>query len=479
MNQPMRRLHIAARCRARHDGYTWSFAVNPDGLIIPDSDRPKTGRFTGGGTCSARGERFAMSEPSKESSALKVVILNQYYVPDVASTGHLLSELAEYLAERDIDTSVIACIPSYGPPETWQKVPRRVCEGKIEVLRMWTTRYPKDNIIGRTINSMTFLIQLTFRLLFRRYNGEVFLYTTNPPYLGVIGGLICMFRKHPYVVLLHDSYPQLATLVGKIKEGGIIDRLWHRANRFMYKRAKHSIVLCRKALELVRDTYDISEDRIHIIHNWADPKEMKPKPKAESLFAQQNDLVDPFVVLYSGNLGLYYEFETIIAAAELLKDENFRLVFIGAGGRKEWIAQQIKERDLHNTLLLPYQPFDMLPESLTACDASLVTIQKGVEGISYPSKLYASLSVGQPILAISEDGSELYDQVVGNGVGYWHKLGDAEGLADTIRKMMQDPDGCREMGRKARELFEHEYTRDASAAKYLTVFEMTHEEYVA
>lgn len=419
-----------------------------------------------------------MSETPVATSDLRVVILNQYYVPDVASTGHLLSELAEYLAEHGAEVSVIATQPSYGPPETWTKCPRYAEENGVKVLRMWTTRFSKDSVIGRTINSMTFLLQLTFRVLFRRNRGEVFLYTTNPPYLGVIGAFIRLFRRHPYVVLLHDSYPQLATLVGKFKEGCLLDRLWHRCNRFMYKKADQSIVLCKKALELVRDTYDIPEERIHIIHNWADPGEMKPKPKAESTFAQKHGLVEPFTVLYSGNLGLYYEFETIVAAAELLKDENFRLVFIGAGGSRDWIAEQIEKRDLKNTMLLPYQPFEMLPESLTACDASLVTIQKGVEGISYPSKLYASLSVGQPILAISEPGSELIEQVVDTGVGYWNALGDAEGLAETIRKMMKDPEGCRQMGKKARELFEREYTRDASAEKYATVFKLTHAEHI-
>jgi glycosyltransferase involved in cell wall biosynthesis len=404
-----------------------------------------------------------MPDELPATSDLRVVILNQYYVPDVASTGHLLSELAEYLVSHGARVSVVATQPSYGPPETWQKC-------------MWTTRFSKDSLIGRTVNSLTFLVQLTLRLLFRGKRGEVFLYTTNPPYLGVIGGIISLFRSHPYVVLLHDSYPQLAVLVGKIGARSLIARLWHRCNRFMYKRARQSIVLCKLAKKLVCDTYSIDPDRVHIVHNWADPDEIRPKSKSGNDFAEEHGLVEPFTVLYSGNLGLYYEFETILGAAKLLADDSFRLVFIGAGGRRDWIAEQIKQRNLTNTLLLPYQPFERLPDSLTACDASLVTIQAGVEGISYPSKLYASLAVGKPILAISEAGSELYDQVVPNEVGYWFELGDAEGLADRIRKMMRDPKGCGRMGRRARKLFEVEYTRDASAAKYDEVLKMARAE---
>jgi glycosyltransferase involved in cell wall biosynthesis len=427
--------------------------------------------------------RFDTSNPGREPAeagvgterdgpGLRVVILNQYYVPDVASTGHLLSELAEYLVENGEEVSVIATQPSYGPPETWQKCPRFAVENGIHVTRMWTTHFSKDNIIGRTVNSMTFLAQLTIRVLFRRDRGELFLYTTNPPYLGAIGALISLFRKHPYVVLLHDSYPQLAVLCDKIRKGGFIERVWHRLNRFMYGRARQTIVLCRAAKKLVCEEYGIDPARVHIVHNWADPDALQPKPKVDNPFAHQHGLVEPFVVLYSGNLGLYYDWDTILGAAELLNDDSFRLVLIGAGGKRAWIERQIAERGLTNTILLPYQPFEMLPDSLTACDASLVTIQKGVEGISYPSKLYASLSVGRPILAISEAGSELYEQVAENDVGYWFELGDSAGLADRIRRMMRDPEGCAAMGRRARELFEREYTRDASAAKYDEVFHL-------
>jgi glycosyltransferase involved in cell wall biosynthesis len=337
---------------------------------------------------------------------------------------------------------------------------------------MWTTRFPKDNIFGRTINSLTFLLQLTLRVMFRRHRGEVFLYTTNPPYLAIIGAFTSLFRKHPYVFLLHDSYPQLPVLIGTIRKGGFIEKLWHACNRFMYKRADQSIVLCKAAKRLVCESYGVEPDRVHIIHNWADPDELKPKRKEDNPFAIEHNLVKPFTVLYSGNLGLYYDFETILGAAVILKNENFKLVFIGAGGKKEWISRQVKERNLTNTLLLPYQPFERLPDSLTACDASLVTIQKDVEGISYPSKLYASLSIGKPILAISERGSELYDQVVPTGAGIWFELGDSEGLADGIRTLMKQPQRTEEMGRQARLLFEREYTLAASAEKYAYVLKI-------
>jgi glycosyltransferase involved in cell wall biosynthesis len=119
--------------------------------------------------------------------------------------------------------------------------------------------------------------------------------------------------------------------------------------------------------------------------------------------------------------------------------------------------------------MLPYQPFEHLNESLNGCDASLVTIAEGIEGISFPSKLYSSLAVGKPVIAISEPDSELREVVEGEKVGRWVKLGDADGLAAAIRGLMKDPQGCLEMGERARSLMERRYAIDASARQYAKV----------
>ena len=403
-------------------------------------------------------------------NSFKVVILNQYFAPDVASTGHLLFELASDLAENGAQVQVITCRPSYGPPESWQPCPRHeVTPEGVRIFRMWTTRFSKDNLLGRLINSITFLLPLFLRVTIRRRRGEIFLYTTNPPYLGIVGTIVSLFRPHPYVLLLHDAYPQLAVWVGKFRKGGIIDRVWHRLNKFMYRRAKQTIVLCDAAKELVCDTYDIDPDRVHVIPNWADGEFLHPIDKEHSPFAKEHELIEPFTVLYSGNLGLYYEFDTILSAAELLINEPFKLVFVGGGGVRDHIENQIRDRALTNTLLLPHQPFETLNLSLNACDASLVTIAKGIEGISFPSKLYSSLAVGKPIIAISETHSTLRTIVESNQCGYWVELGDAQGLAACIRGIMSNQDEHQRRGHAARQLFEQDYTLQGCAAKYADV----------
>lgn len=415
------------------------------------------------------------SDRGREGSprdGVELVILNQYYLPDVASTGHLLAELATESAELGRRVSVITSFPSYGPPESWLPCAAHEVSGGVEIRRMRTTRFRKDSMLGRASNSLTFLVPLMVRMLLAPTRGRIFMYTSNPPFLGIIGALVSMLRRHPYVVLLHDSYPHVPCVIGRIRKGSLVERAWHAANALIYRRARRTIVLCNRAKDLVVREYRIAPETVEVIHNWADPKAIFPLAKGESAFARAHGYDRTFTVLYSGNLGLYYDFDTLLDAARLLSDDpDFRLVFVGAGGRRAYIERRVAELGLRNVDLHPYQPFETLNDSLNACDASLVTIAPGVEGISFPSKLYSSLAVGKPVLALSEPDSELREIVEGSGSGLWSEIGDAEALVRNIRALRERRDEARAMGDRARALMERSFTIAAATKDYLRVID--------
>ncbi len=88
-----------------------------------------------------------VGRPLPTTAGAEFVILNQYYVPDVASTGHLLAELAHESAALGRKVSVVSSFPSYGPPETWQPCEaKEVCDG-VSIWRMKTTRFRKDSLL--------------------------------------------------------------------------------------------------------------------------------------------------------------------------------------------------------------------------------------------------------------------------------------------------------------------------------------------
>ena len=91
----------------------------------------------------------------------------------------------------------------------------------------------------------------------------------------------------------------------------------------------------------------VSPDRVHVIPNWTDDNDITPISHASNPLRQQWGLEDKFVVGYSGNLGRAHEFDTLLAAAELLKD-NHRIVFVcvGGGHRFDDLSRRVNERSL-------------------------------------------------------------------------------------------------------------------------------------
>ncbi|MFK7883342.1 MAG: glycosyltransferase family 4 protein [Phycisphaerales bacterium] len=400
----------------------------------------------------------------------RVILVNQYCYPDVASTGHLIHTLAHELArDHGFEVEVLTTQPSYGDKDTWVDMPRVVREDGVTFRRVWVPRLSKNILAGRAIKDLVYMIQLGVRALFGRRRNTVYLYTTAPPYAAFVGAVCRLLRRQVYCTLLYDAYPQIGVWVGTFKKNGVIECVWHWVNRRMYKGAAGSIVLCKAASRLLVDTYPIDPEQIRVIPNWADGDKLFPVPKRDTNFAKTNEFVEPFTLLYSGNMGLYYEFETVLKAAEMLADEPFRLVLVGGGGRKAWCEQEVERRGLQNTKIFNYQPFETLNDSLNACDASLVTIAEGIEGISFPSKLYTSLAVGKAIVAISEPDSELRDIVAESACGVWAALGDADGLVELLRGMMREKTETDRMGEAARELFEQRYTRQVCAAQYASM----------
>jgi len=186
-------------------------------------------------------------------------------------------------------------------------------------------------------------------------------------------------------------------------------------------------------------------------------------------FARQHGLVEPFVVLYSGNLGLSHCLEPVIEAAERLQDQDIVFLFIGDGGKRSKI--EARARGLRNVRFLPYQPREVLPFSLTCSDVSLVALERGIEGLSMPSKLYAIMASGRPVVGLVEPGLEVARIVAQARCGATVEPGDAAGLAALLESYRSDPERCADEGASGRAWFERHYSRARARREYVELLE--------
>ena len=394
-----------------------------------------------------------------------VLIMTNDIHPDVTTNARLLFDIAKGLRDRGYQVTVCAGTPrGGGRPRT------EVLDG-ISIQRFFNPHLSRSGVLGRLVNSAVVCALTSARLLFSR-RPDVVLADSTSPFLPFVPWLLHRLRGWRYVYLATELYPDVAITLGYLRPEGRIARLWDWANRRVYAGASRVIVIGERLKSVVGRHLprSASGDKVAVIHNWADGSELRPVAKEENPFAKEHGLTDKLVVLHSGNMGLSHDLETVVLAAAELRDlPDLRFVFIGGGAKRDKIAGMVSELGLDNVSLLPFQPDDVLPYSLTCGDLSIVTLEPGVDGLTIPSKLYSSLAAGQAILALMGEATDVADLVRQHQVGIRATQDDVGGLVAELRRLYGDREQVAAMKHRARDTFDAHYTRKRAIDEYETV----------
>jgi len=292
-------------------------------------------------------------------------------------------------AEIELVTGVVE--PNYAPLDPRIKV-------------KFFNRYDNTSTFKRMFTWSLFTFYSFFYILFRSRKKELILITT-PPFIVFLGLFFKKVRNQNYHLIIWDLYPDVLVNFGVLKKSSFVLRSWERLNRTCFSNASTLFTLGKHLSDAIQK---YTTNKPIIIPNWVNADFVKPLIRDENTFAKQYNLNDKLVVMYSGNLGLTHDIESIVYTANLLKfNSSIQFVIIGDGAKKAKIEAYIKSEELTNVLLLPYQSKEVLPFSLTAADIGVVTLSQGAETISVPSKTYYTLAAGSAIVAIAAEASEL------------------------------------------------------------------------
>jgi hypothetical protein len=133
--------------------------------------------------------------------------------------------------------------------------------------------------------------------------------------------------------------------------------------------------------------------------------------------------------MYSGNMGKGHDMESLVYLAERFREEkDVIFIFSGEGWKKQIINDLIHQLNLENCLVLPPQHKDTFFDLLAAAHIGVVSLTKGAELVSIPSKTYNLLAFGTPILGITENFSDLYHLITENQVGKCFSGDDISGM---------------------------------------------------
>lgn len=403
----------------------------------------------------------------KTEPLIKLSVITQFFPPDYAATGQLIDELVRHLELQGVQVEVFASQPGYAFGVS--KAPKVETEGQLRIQRSRCAQLWFGRIRGKAVNGVLFTLRAALHIIKGCRSHNVFLITSAPPFLPVIGYLAHLCFRISYVCLIYDLYPDIAIALNVIPKRHPLVRFWQAVNIRVWQKAKAIVVLSPAMKQRVVAICPEVADKISVIHSWGDPDLIVPIPKKDNFFARRYNLDNKFTVLYSGNMGRCHDMDTILLAAKELQNDPIQFVFVGSGAKCEQLRQEVQQLGLDNCTFLPYQEKDVLPYSLTACDLSLVSVEAGFESLVAPSKLYPALAAGRPVAVICPQHSYLKQLIADGNFGATFDNKDGSGLAEFIRQLNQDKQLAQKMGRVARQYMLSHFTPKLIAKQYLEV----------
>lgn len=427
-----------------------------------------------------------MSEPQKK----KILIFAHYYAPDTASTGQILQDMAEGMTD-EFDVTVVCVVPSYGGTvEERYKTQKYYFEelNGVKIIRVRVPDFKKSNKVSRVKNILAYFFGALGAS--RKAGKQDYVFTiSQPPILGGLLGVFGKCQKHAKMIYcIQDFNPEQTIAVGYIKNKLI---LWvmMETDKFSCKHSDLIVTVGRDLVETLKNRFKGKRVPNHtLINNWIDEKDVYSLSADERVveFKKKYGLDGKFVIMYSGNIGLYYDLEKLVkvmkqfrkgytlkgAYEEGPKTADGREVvfaFVGAGSVLDKLVMYTQKHHFENVVFIPYQEKENLIYSLNAADVHWCVNAKGIKGVSCSSKAYGIMAAGKPVLGVLEEGTEVRGLIEECNCGKCCEPGDYVKVADIIQWYIENAgtDEVKEMGMRGREYLEKNLTKDVAVGKYI------------
>lgn len=366
---------------------------------------------------------------------MNVLLLNQCFHPDVASTAQHLTDLAVGLAERAHAVTVVASQRGYDNPSL--RFPKRETWRNVNIIRIPSLGLGKGAKWRRAADFGSYLISCTLQLaMLPKF--DVVVAMTSPPLISFLGALFVRWKGGRFVFWVMDLNPDEAIAAGWLKADSVAAQILESMVRYSLRQAERIVVLDRFMKErIVRK--GIAPGKVAVIRPWSHDDIISYDSEGRQAFREQHGLAGKYVVMYSGNHSPCHPLETLLHAAKLLQTHpRIAFCFVGGGSEFPKVQKFARDQRLPNVTCLPYQPLDQLSASLSGADMHVVVMGDAFTGIVHPCKIYNILIIGLPVLVIGPAESHIGDvlrETNCNAQAHVVRHGDASAVAEYLLKM--------------------------------------------
>ena len=344
------------------------------------------------------------------------------------------------------NVTVLCGRPSYDPTESraWRPYQTEIA-GRVRIIRAGSTDFPRFDMKKRVLNYLSYVALAIPGALFVPCDAVVAM--TDPPFQGIVGAIVAILKRKPYVYNIRDMYPDMA-VGGSIVEPGGIARVWENLHRWALRRATRVIVLGEDMRARII-AKGVEPSRVLIVRDGTEilPRNTPlPTPDPEVVSAIRGSF--SFVLVHAGNLGFYGAWNTLVTAARNLASEGVGLVFVGDGAQRSQI--EAAAAGSGNIRFLEFFPASKIPSVLAAADAHVITVKRGLEGVVAPSKMYGILAAGKPIVAVAPKDTDAVSLGIQRGFAVDADPDRPAEVVNAVRALASDPNKLKAMGEAAR-----------------------------
>lgn len=391
---------------------------------------------------------------------MHILMVSQYFWPE----EFRVNDLAAGLVERGHQVTVLTGQPNYGTGSFAEGYsafsPRREQVGGVDVVRFPLVARGSGTGARLALNYASFAVSSSILAPFRlRTRFDVALvYQLSPVTMVAPAFVLRALRRLPVVVWVQDLWPDSLRAAGKLQEGRTL-RGMRKVVGAMYRRSARVLVQSRAFISAVQAAR-VPDDRIEYVPNWA---EALYQPRAVPADAPERaELPQGFRVIVAGNIGIAQSVETIVAAADKLRDlPDLQWVMIGEGSRRQWLRDEVAARGLDSSFcFIDRRRVEAMPTYFALADVLLVTLARDpAYAATVPSRLQSYLACGRPVIAALEgEGATVVEQ---SGAGLVCAPEDPDALARAVLAMHDSHrDERAAMGTRARTYYEENFERD-------------------
>lgn len=389
-----------------------------------------------------------------QSRRLRILFLSINYWPDETGIAAFNIWRCEYLAAQGHQVTICTGVPYYPAwqvPESYRhKLFQREERNGVTILRSWMFVPEKLSTMKRVLHEASYLTFSFMRALVVEKPDLIFV--VSPPLgLALTASTLSRLWRVPFVFDVEDLQPDAAVELGMMKAKSLIGALYRIEWMGYQKAALVSTITEGMRRRIVQKGIDPA--RVVLFPPRADSSLYTLRDRIDgSAFRQQYGLQGKLIISHSGNMGVKQGMDVILAAAEKSRErDDIQYLFVGNGAMRSHLEAQTESCGLKNVRFLPVLDNDSFMQMLAATDIALVTQQRIVSDIVFPSKIVTLLSAGCPVIAAVNCGSEVASAVLRSGGGLVVEPENPDALLNAIMKLSNSRESLAQMSLRARQ----------------------------